>query len=134
MSALSPTEKSARVALITGASSGIGQACAAHLASRGWRVFGTSRKARPEPAAAGGVEMIPMDVDDDDSVEQGVAMVLERAGSLDAVARLVERILNHSNPKLHYPVGMLSQRIVIPLKSYLPQRMYEWLAWRLLRL
>jgi NAD(P)-dependent dehydrogenase (short-subunit alcohol dehydrogenase family) len=71
-----------RVVLITGASSGIGQASAAHLAARGWQVFGTSRK---EAASAGGVTMIRMDVDQDDSVHRGVREVLERAGRIDAV-------------------------------------------------
>jgi NAD(P)-dependent dehydrogenase (short-subunit alcohol dehydrogenase family) len=57
-----------------------------------------------------------------------------QAPTPEPVAQLVERILNHSRPKLHYPVGLLSQRIAVPLRSYLPQRMYEWLAWRLLGL
>ena len=52
----------------------------------------------------------------------------------EPVARLVEWILNHPRPKLRYSVGMLGQRIVVPLKSYLPQRAYEWLAWRLMGL
>ena len=72
-----------RVVLITGASSGIGQACAWHLAGRGYQVFGTSR--RPQPGAAEPFEIIPMDVTDEDSVRQGVAAVLARAGRLDAV-------------------------------------------------
>ena len=72
-----------KVVLITGASSGIGQACARHLARRGYQVFGTSR--RPQAGAEEPFEMIPMDVTDEDSVRQGVATVLARAGRLDAV-------------------------------------------------
>lgn len=71
-----------RSVLITGASSGIGRATAELLASRGWRVFGT-RRTTHEPVP--GVEMIDMDVDDDGSVERGVAAVLEQVACLDAV-------------------------------------------------
>lgn len=71
-----------RVVLVTGASSGIGAACAAHLRERGFRVFGTSRRAESTGA---GVEMVAMDVDSDASVEAGVTRVLERAGRIDAV-------------------------------------------------
>lgn len=72
-----------RTVLVTGASSGIGRACARHLAGRGWRVFGTSRRADAAPQE--GVEMVRMDVDDDASVQGAVAAVLEREGRMDAV-------------------------------------------------
>jgi NAD(P)-dependent dehydrogenase (short-subunit alcohol dehydrogenase family) len=263
----------ARTILITGTSSGIGQVCARHLAARGWRVYGTSRK--PATDAADGIEMIAMDVDDDASVQAGVAAMVERAGRIDAlinnagyslfgsiedttieeakaqfetnffgamrvcravlpimrrqqhgyivnisslagtfglpfgglysaskfaleglseslryetrrfgihvslvepgdyrtsitqhrrtaittgaayseryehyrrkqdhdestadtpepIARLVEKILNHPRPKLRYPIGMPSQRMVIPLRRWLPQRAFDWLAFHLL--
>jgi NAD(P)-dependent dehydrogenase (short-subunit alcohol dehydrogenase family) len=75
--------EAAKVVLITGASSGIGKTCAYRMASRGWRVFGTQRQ--PVPAEGRPFEMIAMDVDDDESVRQGVAAVLAKAGRIDAV-------------------------------------------------
>ena len=70
-----------KVALVTGASYGIGQATAEMLAARGWRVFGTSRTARESPA--GQVEMLVLDVRSDESVGRCVGQVMERAGRLD---------------------------------------------------
>ena len=72
-----------RVVLVTGASSGIGLACAAHLAARGFRVYGTSRRAASASEHLGDVTMLTADVTDDRSVEQAVAKVLGREGRLD---------------------------------------------------
>jgi NAD(P)-dependent dehydrogenase (short-subunit alcohol dehydrogenase family) len=70
-----------RVVLVTGASTGIGQACATHLAAQGFRVYGTSR--RPNAALQGAVTMLAADVTDDRSVEQAVSTVLDREQRLD---------------------------------------------------
>lgn len=70
---------SVRVALITGASSGIGQACASHLAGRGVRVYGTSRN----PHGAHPFTMLQMDVTDAKSVQLAVDTVAEREGRID---------------------------------------------------
>jgi NAD(P)-dependent dehydrogenase (short-subunit alcohol dehydrogenase family) len=72
-----------RVVLVTGASSGIGLACAAHLAGLGFRVYGTSRRAAA--GSPGNVTMLTADVTDDRSVEQAIATVLDREGRLDIV-------------------------------------------------
>jgi NAD(P)-dependent dehydrogenase (short-subunit alcohol dehydrogenase family) len=72
-----------RVVLVTGASSGIGLACATHLAGRGFRVYGTSRRAAA--GSPGDVTMLTADVTDDRSVEQAIATVLDREGRLDIV-------------------------------------------------
>jgi NAD(P)-dependent dehydrogenase (short-subunit alcohol dehydrogenase family) len=72
----------AKVALITGASSGIGAACAELLAQRGFVVYGTSRNAEFRPKA---YRSIQMDVQDDQSVERAVSRVMEEAGTIDAV-------------------------------------------------
>jgi NAD(P)-dependent dehydrogenase (short-subunit alcohol dehydrogenase family) len=75
---------SAKVVLVTGASSGVGQATARRLAGRGWSVWGTARDpARAEPIP--GVEMIALDVREDDSVAACVAAVLARSGRIDAL-------------------------------------------------
>jgi NAD(P)-dependent dehydrogenase (short-subunit alcohol dehydrogenase family) len=71
-----------KIVLVTGASSGIGKTCATHLHDRGYRVVGTSRQEQPE---TGAYAMIQMDVDDDLSVQQGIALLLQREGRIDAV-------------------------------------------------
>lgn len=52
----------------------------------------------------------------------------------EPIALLVERILRMPNPATRYSVAMLSQRIVVPLKRLLPQRLYEALLIRALGL
>jgi NAD(P)-dependent dehydrogenase (short-subunit alcohol dehydrogenase family) len=74
---------SAKVALVTGASSGIGRAIARQLAADGFRVFGTSRKAAN--TSQNGVEMIPLDVCSDESVRSCVGMLLGRTGRIDVL-------------------------------------------------
>jgi NAD(P)-dependent dehydrogenase (short-subunit alcohol dehydrogenase family) len=75
------TDSSERVVLITGASAGIGLACADRLQANGWSVFGASRRSVPDPTW----RPIIMDVDDDGSVTSGVEAVLSERGRLDAV-------------------------------------------------
>ncbi len=71
----------ARVVLITGASAGIGRACADRLHEAGWTVVGASRRGTTSGAWSG----LVMDVDSDESVRDGVAEVLTRHGRIDAV-------------------------------------------------
>src|SRR6478609_11011812 len=81
--------------LITGTSSGIGQATAVELAKRNWRVFATMRdtgkSARLEDAltavgARNQVEIIRLDVNDAASVRDAVTSTLANtSGLLDAV-------------------------------------------------
>jgi NAD(P)-dependent dehydrogenase (short-subunit alcohol dehydrogenase family) len=72
------------VALVTGASSGIGKATAHALAEAGFDVVGTSRKVSGS-ASRGGVTFLALDVTSDDSVNSVVKQVIERFGRLDVL-------------------------------------------------
>jgi NAD(P)-dependent dehydrogenase (short-subunit alcohol dehydrogenase family) len=71
-----------QVVLITGASSGIGKACAELLSAQGHTVYGTSR--RPS-SAPGSYRLLEMDVTRDDSVQRTVEAILAEAGHIDVV-------------------------------------------------
>jgi NAD(P)-dependent dehydrogenase (short-subunit alcohol dehydrogenase family) len=73
--------KNRKIALVTGASSGIGQATAELLAKAGYQVYGTSR--RGAEASGGAFEMLPLDVTRDASVEAAVGRLLQLEGRID---------------------------------------------------
>lgn len=70
-----------KIALVTGASSGIGEATAQRLATAGYKVYGTSRRG----AQAGNrpFEMLALDVTSDESVAAAVSEVIRRDGRID---------------------------------------------------
>lgn len=70
-----------KVAVVTGASSGIGEATATRLAAAGFTVYGTSRRGPTEKKSP--FEMLALDVTSDASVEALVGEVLRRAGRID---------------------------------------------------
>jgi NAD(P)-dependent dehydrogenase (short-subunit alcohol dehydrogenase family) len=72
------------VALVTGASSGIGKAAALALVAAGFDVVGTSRDtSRVTPG--GGVTFLDLDVTGDESVTGVVQQVIERFGRIDVL-------------------------------------------------
>lgn len=70
-----------QTALITGTSSGIGEATATRLAEAGYKVYGTSR--RGARAGQRTFQMLPLDVTSDDSVEAAVGAVMRSEGRID---------------------------------------------------
>ena len=71
------------VAIVTGASGGIGEASARALQAAGYRVFGTYR--RPPATRSPGIEYLACDVTSDESVQTAVGQVLAKAGRIDLV-------------------------------------------------
>ncbi|MFK8162032.1 MAG: SDR family oxidoreductase [Lewinella sp.] len=69
------------VALVTGASSGVGEALAPLLAQRGYKVYGMSRREVDLP----GVIALPADVSDAEALGLAVARLMEESGRLDVV-------------------------------------------------
>ena len=74
-------EEHSPVAIVTGATSGIGLATAVLLKKEGYTVYGTSR--RPESDSQNGIAMLACDLTSDESVALVVAEVLRRSGRLD---------------------------------------------------
>jgi len=81
MSTIDYNQQDKRVAIVTGAAGGIGEATARALARAGYRVFGTYRKTPRSKSTD--VEYLACDVTSDESVEAAVKEVLTKAGRIN---------------------------------------------------
>jgi NAD(P)-dependent dehydrogenase (short-subunit alcohol dehydrogenase family) len=75
-----------KVALVTGASSGIGRATALQLHEAGFVVYGVARRTdRMQELRERGIKTLAMDVTDDESTTAGVKEILAEAGRIDVL-------------------------------------------------
>jgi NAD(P)-dependent dehydrogenase (short-subunit alcohol dehydrogenase family) len=75
-----------RVALVTGASSGIGERTALRLQEAGFVVYAVARRVeRLRTLADAGIHVFAMDVTDDDSMTSGVARIVEEQARIDVL-------------------------------------------------
>ena len=117
----------AKVILITGASSGIGKACAIYLAQKGHKVYGTSRK----PAApAQGYEMLILDVTNPVSVQQAVNTVISKEGKIDVLLNnagfgLGGAFENFSEEEMHKEMEVVFFGMARMMKAVLPHMRKE---------
>jgi len=73
-------------ALVTGASSGIGEATALRLADLGFTVYGAARRIeRMTDLGAKGLRILKMDVTDDDSMQAGIKQIIDDTGRIDVL-------------------------------------------------
>ncbi len=87
------------VVLVTGASSGVGEALAPLLAKRGYRVYGMSRRS----VTLAGVTALPADVADAAAVNAAVAQLMEAEGRLDIVLHCAG--IGGAGPVEHMPTA-----------------------------
>lgn len=75
-----------KVALVTGASSGIGEATAIKLKTLGYTVYAAARRVeRMKSLADAGVRVLAMDVTDDVSMQAGMKEIITQSGRIDVL-------------------------------------------------
>jgi NADP-dependent 3-hydroxy acid dehydrogenase YdfG len=79
-------DSSSKAVLITGCSSGIGEATARRLARRGWTVYASARRLESISALAEtGCKLLQLDVTDEASMRAAVETVVEEQGAVGAL-------------------------------------------------
>ena len=73
-----------KIALITGASSGIGESAALLLKNEGYTVYGAARRTeKMHHLKDKGINILPLDITDDDSIKNCVNKIVEKEGRID---------------------------------------------------
>jgi short-subunit dehydrogenase len=73
-----------KIALITGASSGIGESAALLLKNEGYTVYGAARRTEMmQHLTNNGIKILPLDITNDDSIIKCVNTILEKEGRID---------------------------------------------------
>ena len=73
-----------KVALVTGASSGMGESTAILLSKQGYKVYGAARRTdKMKVLEANGVSVISLDITKDESIVKCIDTILKKEGRID---------------------------------------------------
>jgi NAD(P)-dependent dehydrogenase (short-subunit alcohol dehydrogenase family) len=97
------------IALVTGASRGLGREVAQRLAAEGWTVLAGMRTPRPLE----GAEPLPLDVADEGSIRNAAEVVKARHGRLDALVNNAGILLEGDADLLHLEAELVRRTLEV---------------------
>ncbi|MCB1410122.1 MAG: SDR family oxidoreductase [Rhodobacter sp.] len=123
MTQTAPSPESAPVALITGASRGLGAALAESLAARGWHIVAVARTTGALEelddrvrARGGSTTLVPVDITQDDAMRQICLSIHQRWGKLDLWAHTAVHVPPLS-PAGHIAVKDWDKTVAVTLRA-----------------
>lgn len=112
-----PSSPSTPTVVITGASTGIGKACALRLCERGWRVFAGVRKENDAEALLreSGDNLLPLflDVTDEENIRVAAATVMEAVGETGLSGLVNNAGIAVSGPLESLPISEIRRQFEI---------------------
>ncbi|MFT3690170.1 SDR family NAD(P)-dependent oxidoreductase [Paenirhodobacter sp.] len=120
---MTDTTEQKKIALVTGASRGLGHACARVLAARGWHVVAVARTVGgleelddAIQAAGGSATLAPMDITDENAMRQMCLSIQQRWGRVDLWAHTAIHAAPLS-PAGHVDAKDLDRSIAVNLRA-----------------
>jgi NAD(P)-dependent dehydrogenase (short-subunit alcohol dehydrogenase family) len=114
-----PTNASAHAVLITGAGSGIGEACAKRMAALGWRVFAgvldDEQRRHVEQSRLGGVTPVVMDITDPEAIAAAVRLLTSELGDAGLTGLVNNAGIPVMGPLEYVPIDQLRRQLEVNL-------------------
>jgi len=112
-----------RSVVITGASTGIGKACALHLDHKGWRVFAGVRRSEDavalESSASKRLSTVMIDVSDQGSIDHAQHTIKESLGENGLTGLVNNAGITVQGPLEHLPLDELRKQMEVNVTGQL---------------